>query len=414
MKAELGDPAFCPLRNGHAYMHSPAKDPDKLHWLPIGAAISSISVVGIAIGLGMPLLSVILEARGVSASMIGANTAVAGLASIAAAPLATPLAMRFGVVWTMLGMIMLGALAFVGFYFAPSFWVWFPLRAALHVALTVLFILSEFWISTSAPPQRRGFVLGLYATVLSLGFAGGPWLFAQLGSQGFLPFGVTCALVALAAIPVLAAWRESPAIHSDGEDKATGFIRYIWLVPTATAAVLVFGAVETGGFALFPVYGARVGYSEADAALLLSMIGLGNVMLQIPIGMLSDRIGDRRHLLLGCAVIGLVGTVLMPHLGGDWHVMAALLFVWGGVVAALYTIGLAHLGSRLSGRDLASANAAFVLCYGLGMVLGPQAVGIGMDLFGVDGFGWSLSLFFAFYVVLVICRTLPGVGRRFV
>jgi MFS family permease len=389
-----------------------AHDPDKLHWLPIAAAISSISVVGIAIGLGMPLLSIILETRGISATMIGLNTAVAGLASIAAAPLATPLAARFGVVWTMLGMILLGSLAFVGFYFATSFWMWFPLRVALHLALTVLFILSEFWISTSAPPHRRGFVLGLYATVLSLGFAGGPWLFAQVGSQGFLPFGITFILVALAAIPVLAAWRESPQIVSDSDDEPTGFIRFIWLVPTATAAVLVFGAVETGGFALFPVYGARIGYSEADAALLLSMIGLGNVMLQIPIGMLSDRIGDRRHLLLGCAVVGLVGTILMPHLASNWHVMAVLLFLWGGVVAALYTIGLAHLGSRLSGRDLASANAAFVLCYGLGMVLGPQAIGIGMDLFGTSGFGWSLSFFFAAYIALVVCRVVPGLRRH--
>ena len=389
-----------------------AHDPDKLHWLPIAAAISSISVVGIAIGLGMPLLSIILETRGISATMIGLNTAVAGLASIAAAPLATPLAARFGVVWTMLAMILLGSLAFVGFYFATSFWMWFPLRVALHLALTVLFILSEFWISTSAPPHRRGFVLGLYATVLSLGFAGGPWLFAQVGSQGFLPFGITFVLVALAAIPVLAAWRESPQIVSDSDDEPTGFVRFIWLVPTATAAVLVFGAVETGGFALFPVYGARIGYSEADAALLLSMIGLGNVMLQIPIGMLSDRIGDRRHLLLGCAVVGLVGTILMPHLASNWHVMAVLLFLWGGVVAALYTIGLAHLGSRLSGRDLASANAAFVLCYGLGMVLGPQAIGIGMDLFGTSGFGWSLSFFFAAYIALVVCRVVPGFRRH--
>jgi MFS family permease len=389
-----------------------ASDPDKLHWLPLTAAISSISVVGIAIGLGMPLLSVILESRGTSATMIGLNTAVAGLASIAAAPLATPLAVRFGVVWTMLAMILLGALAFVGFYFAPSFWMWFPLRVALHIALTVLFILSEFWISTSAPPHRRGFVLGIYATVLSLGFAGGPWLFAQIGSQGFLPFGVTFCLVAVAAFPVLAAWRESPDIHAGGEDERASFVRFIWLVPTATAAVLVFGAVETGGFALFPVYGQRIGYSETDAALLLSMIGLGNVMLQIPIGMLSDRIGDRRHLLLACAVVGLVGTILMQHLAADWHVMAALLFVWGGVVAALYTIGLAHLGSRLSGRDLASANAAFVLCYGLGMVLGPQAIGIGMDLFGTNGFGWSLTLFFAAYIALVVCRIVPGFRRH--
>jgi MFS family permease len=366
------------------------------------AAISSISVVGIAIGLGMPLLSVILETRGHSATMIGLNTAVAGVASIAAAPLATPLATRFGVAWTMLAMIAVGALSFVGFHFAPAFWMWFPLRAMLHLALTILFILSEFWISTSAPPHRRGLVLGIYATVLSLGFAAGPWLFAQLGSTGFMPFGVTIVLVTLAAIPVLAARNESPVI-SPHEDHA-GFLRYIWLVPTATAAVLVFGAVETGGFALFPVYGNRIGYSEADAALLLTMIGLGNVLLQIPIGMISDRVRDRRYILLLCATVGLLGTVFMPLFAQNWHLMAGLLFVWGGVVAALYTVGLAHLGSQLSGHELASANAAFVLCYGIGMVLGPQAIGIGMDLAGPSGFGWSLAAFFGGYMVLAIGR----------
>lgn len=378
------------------------KGDERVHWLPMIAAISSISVVGIAIGLGMPLLSVILESRGHSASMIGLNTAVAGLASVAGAPLATPLAMRLGVAWTMLLMIAIGAFAFVGFHFAPDFWMWFPLRVALHISLTVLFILSEFWISTSAPPNRRGLVLGIYATVLSLGFAAGPWLFAHLGSSGFLPFGVTIALVTLAAIPVLAARNESPTIVADSE--TSHFLRYVWLVPTATFAVLVFGAVETGGFALFPVYGSRVGYSEADAALLLTMIGLGNVLLQIPIGMISDRVSDRRYLLLACATVGLVGTAFMPFFAQNWHLMAALLFVWGGVVAAMYTIGLAHLGSQLSGHELASANAAFVLCYGVGMVIGPQAIGIGMDAFGPSGFGWSLAIFFAAYMALVLVR----------
>jgi MFS family permease len=375
------------------------------------AAISAISVVGIAIGLGVPLLSVILESRGHSATMIGLNTAVAGLASIAGAPLATPLAERFGVAWTMLVAIATGAFAFVGFYFAPEFWMWFPLRVVLHISLTILFILSEYWISTSAPPHRRGLVLGCYATVLSLGFAAGPWLFSRLGSSGFMPFGVTFLLVTLAAIPVLMARNESPPIHPTGEG-TTGFLRYIWLVPTATAAVLVFGAVETGGFALFPIYGSRIGYSEADAALLLTMIGLGNVLLQIPIGMVSDHVKDRRYLLLACAIVGLAGTAFMPMFAANWHLMASLLFVWGGVVAAMYTVGLAHLGSKLSGHELASANAAFVLCYGVGMVLGPQAIGIGMDIFGPNGFGWALALFFAFYIALAVLRLIAIARRR--
>lgn len=380
--------------------------PEPVRWRSIIAAISSISVVGIAIGLGMPLLSIIMESRGHSATMIGLNTAVAGFASIAGAPLATPLAVRFGVVWTLVAMIVVGALAFTGFYFATDFWMWFPLRVILHVALTVLFILSEFWISTSAPPEKRGLVLGLYATVLSLGFAMGPWLFSRMGSSGFLPFGTVFGLVMFALLPVLAAWRESPEIVPSPEGR--NFLRYIWMVPTATAAVLVFGAVETGGFALFPVYGSRAGYSEGDAALLLTMIGLGNVAMQIPIGMISDRIGDRRHMLLTCASFGLLGMLLLPLVSGNWYLMAGLLFIWGGMVAALYTIGLAHLGSRLSGHELANANSAFVLCYGLGMVLGPQAIGISMDLFGNHGFAWALSLFFLLYIILGIGRIASG------
>ncbi|PHP68123.1 MFS transporter [Zhengella mangrovi] len=381
--------------------------PDDVQWRGLIAAVASISVVGIAIGLGMPLLSFVLEARGFSAGMIGLNTAVAGVASLAAAPFATPLAIRFGMVPVVLAMLAVGGLSFSGFYFVESFSGWFVLRALLHFAITVLFILSESWINHCAPPARRGFVLGLYATVLSLGFAAGPWIFAQLGSGGFLPFGFTLCLIALAAVPVLFATRDAPDLAEEG-GLSTGadFWRYIVLVPTATFAVFVFGAVETGGFALFPVYGLRIGYGESSAALLLTMIGLGNVVLQIPLGLLSDRVRDRRVILLVCAVIGLAGMIALPHVAHDWYLTAGMLFVWGGVVAGLYTVGLAHLGSMLTGRQLVAANAAFVFCYALGMLLGPAAIGAGMEVAGPDGFAHVLAIFFAAYVVLVLARQL--------
>lgn len=373
-------------------------------WRSAAAAIAAISVVGVAIGLSMPLLSIILEGRGYSASLIGLNSAVAGVVSIAAAPLAVPLAARLGVVPAMLAMIAAASFAFVSFYFVQSFALWFGLRAVLHSALTTLFILSEFWILSAAPPSRRGLLLGIYGTCLSLGFALGPLLLARIGSDGFAPFGTAFALVALAAIPVVVARRESPALAASGEVRGASFLRYVFLVPAATAAVLVFGAVETGGFALFPVYGARIGHSEADTALLLTMIGLGNVLFQIPIGMLSDRVSDRRRLLLACATVGLAGMALLPLAQANWWAAAMLLFVWGGTVAGLYTVGFAHLGALLTGADLAMANAAFVFCYGIGMLVGPQAIGVGMDALGPDGFAWTLALFFGLYIALVVWR----------
>ncbi|MCX8281722.1 MFS transporter [Phyllobacterium sp. 0TCS1.6C] len=379
----------------------------RTHWRALVAAIATISAVGVAIGLGIPLLSVILESRGHSATMIGLNAAVAGVASIIAAPFAAPIAARLGVVPTLLIMLLIGGLSFFGFHFFTQFWVWVILRIFLHFALTMLFILSEYWINAAAPPDRRGLVLGIYGTVLSMGFALGPWLFAHIGSSGIMPFAVGFAIIILAMVPVMFAWNDSPDFH---EEEHVPFAPFIWAVPTATAAVFVFGAVETGGFALFPVFGARIGYTEANAALLLTTIGLGNVLMQIPIGLLSDHVKDRRKLLLACSVIGLAGMCLLPFIYLNWYLVAALLFVWGGAVAGLYTVGLAHLGSQLTGRELASANAAFVFCYAIGMLVGPQAIGIGMDLMGPGGFAISLAVFFAAYALLVGGRLLRRHG----
>lgn len=372
-----------------------------INWPALIAAISAISAVGIALGLGLPLLSIILEKRGVSSTMIGLNSAMAGIAAMAAAPVTTALARRLSVVNTMLLAILASAASALGFYFADALWMWFPLRIVFHGAITMLFILSEFWINSAAPPARRGFVLGIYAATLSLGFAAGPLIFSILGSDGIAPFLVGAIIILLAAIPVLMARREDPPI---GASPNHSFVRFIFLVPTATAAVFVFGAVESGGLSLFPIYAGRTGFSETQGALLLTMIGLGNVIFQIPLGMIADRTADRRVLLSLFAVIGLIGSLALPILVHSWLFTAIILLFWGGCVAGLYTVGLAHLGEKFDGADLASANAAFVFCYALGMLVGPQTIGVAMDMAGVEGFAWSLAFFFALYVALTLAR----------
>jgi hypothetical protein len=88
----------------------------------------------------------------------------------------------------------------------------------------------------------------------------------------------------------------------------------------------------------------------------------------------------------------------------SWALLASMLLLWGGCVSGMYTVGLTHLGSRLTGSDLVSANAAFIFCYAIGTISGPQIVGVSMDLNGTNGFAWALAAFFAFYVVLSIAR----------
>ncbi|WP_312361626.1 MFS transporter [Agrobacterium sp.] len=361
------------------------------------AAISAISAVGVAIGLGLPLLSIILEKRGISSTMIGVNSAMAGVAAMMAAPLTSKIAHDFGVARTMLFAVVISAVSAFGFYFADAFWMWFPLRIVFHGATTTLFILSEYWINMTAPPKKRGMVLGIYATGLAVGFAVGPLLFSVVGSEGILPFIVGAAIILLAAIPIFMARGESPELD---ERPNHHFARYVWLVPMASAAAFVFGSVQAGGLSLFPIYATREGFNESQAALLLTVMGIGNMVFQIPIGLLSDRMKDRRTMLALMAFAGVCGTLALPLLVDSWILVAALLLFWGGLVSGMYTVGLTHLGSRLKGADLVSANAAFIFCYAMGTIAGPQAVGISMDVAGTDGFAWALAVFFGLYVVL--------------
>ena len=372
------------------------------------AAIATIGAVGIAIGLGTPLVSAMMMEHGIPASIIGYSGTVGGLATVIAAACTSRIALRFGVIKPILTMLIVGALSFLGFYCFQGLWVWFVLRFTLHFAMTIMFILSEFWVNSSAPPARRGSILAIYAATFGFGFSLGPILFSYVGSQGFLPFGIGCLLIALASIPIVSAWKLSPSFK---DSEHVPFLPFIFKVPTSTMAVLVYGAIQMGAVTLITPFTRTLGYSEAQAGHFLTLLALGNVLLLVPIGMISDKLPDRRYALAGCAIIGLIGTLLVPLIMEHYYLLGAVLFILGGVSAGLYTIGLAQLGARLRGSDLAAANAAFIFCYGIGMLIGPSLIGQAMEIYPLTGFSMAMALFFGLYVALVAIRLVVRLTR---
>lgn len=396
----------------------PAMDPDMpadLHgethdgarFASIAAAITCVAVVGIGLSLTIPLLSIEMERMGASSTLIGINTAVAGLAAILTVPFVPRLAARLGVVRLLVLAITTGAACLVAFKLLPGIVPWFALRFVFSTSLGALFVLSEFWINAAAPPARRGLVMGIYATVLALGLAVGPTLLTVLGTHGFAPYLAGAGLFLVGLVPLLLARGLSPVI---GHGRGRPFTAYLRLAPAATLAALVYGAVETGGFAILPLYGLRLGYEAETAAGLVSALALGNVLFQIPFGWLADRV-DRRLVLLLAALGGALGSSLIPLASGWFPGLLVLLFLWGGIAGTLYTVGLAHLGATIRGADLAGANAAFVVLYNVGLMLGPPIIGGGMDLVPPQGFAYSLCLLFLSYAAVVALRLVqrPGV-----
>lgn len=352
----------------------------------ITAAIVCVAVVGVGLSLSIPLLSIEMARRGASSTLVGTNAALAGLAGIVTVPFVPRLAGRVGV-WRLLVLaIGLGAACLVAFPLVPSLAWWFPLRFLFSMSLGALFVLSEFWIGEAAPPDRRGLVMGIYATVLALGLAAGPVLLSAVGTQGLPPYLVGAGLFLAGMLPLALVRGLSPEI---GGAPDLGIAGYLGLAPAAILAALVYGAVETGGFAILPLYGLRLGYDAETAAGLVSALALGGVVFQIPFGWLADRV-DRRLVLAAASLGSGFGAVLIPAASASPPLLLGLLFVCGGLVGTLYPVGLAHLGASAGGTALAGANAVFVVFYNAGLILGPPLVGGGLDL-GLWGFAAALA-----------------------
>jgi MFS family permease len=231
-------------------------------------------------------------------------------------------------------------------------------------------------------------VMGIYCTVFSMGIVAGPVLLEFTGTQGAKPFAIGAACLILTLLPLAVLRQVTSAAQEFTPLKGlSGALR---TAPIVMLAALVAGLVESADLTLLPLFGLHSGLDEQAALLLVAVFMAGNVVLQVPIGLLADRYG-RRTLLGICAVASCIGPLLLQASLSVPLLLWPLLFVWGGTLYAFYSQGVAILGEEFAVEDLASANTLFVMVYCFGGVIGPSVGGMAMDLWPSRGLPVLLS-----------------------
>ena len=369
-------------------------------WLAIGAVTATVSVFAIAQGLSYPLLAFILERQGVSPTMIGLSAAMSPLGMIVASSFVPRLVNWLGGVRTVLICSVMCATMFALIGATQNLWLWFPLRFMLGFSVIPLYVLSEVWMIALAPAHARGRFMGVYTSIISLGFALGPATLALVGTQGWAPFLVGISAFVTCGLFVLAVSARLPAFH---EDEQQGTVRrFLPVAPTLLLAVVVAAGFETAMMSLLPSYGRAFAIGEGQMATLLTVFIVGNFALQVPLGLLADRWNARGVMLL-CAVMAIVGCALLPVVLGtpaQWPVA----FFWGAFAYGIYTMAIVELGQRFTGSMLVAGNAAFALMWGLGGISGPPSAGIAMQVFGANGLPLILASLCLILVVVALLR----------
>ena len=373
-------------------------------WM-LAAILLSAFGVGISLGLATPLVSVFLEARGYGSGVIGLTASTYAMATLALAPFVPVLANRLGAVRCAVLGGLAGAVALAAFPHAGGLAGYMLLRVVMGTGNSLEWIISETWINRLATERDRGRVVALYATVWGSGVGVGPLVLQVTGTDGNLPFVVGAVLMALTTVPVLLVRRRLPSLRPDG--RRTSLPQVIRGAPMAMLAGLLCGFSEGGFFSLAPVYALEMGAATAAAVAFSSVFAIGSVALQPPTGWLADRV-DRTRLLLATALLALACTVGLPLLAPYPVALWPTIFIWGGAAAGLYTLGLIRLGQRFAAQDMASANAAFIMAYTTGMIIGPSVTGVVMSGFGPELF----PLPFAVAYLGLVALLLVGLRRR--
>jgi MFS family permease len=341
----------------------------------------------------------VLDSQAVSKSLIGLSTIVQAAAVLAIAPFAPGLMTRFAPSRLMQAMTVALAVLFIVAGLYPNVWFWFPLRLIIGAATALLWIASEALINDLAVERWRGRIISIYASVGAAGFALGPLLLIITGSVGMTPFVTTSVMTLLAGVPLFLVAHRRMEI-SEGHNQ--GIWKVFLLAPVIMLTNVVYAAGAESMITFFPLYGMHLGMTIEFALGLMTIIGVGGMILVLPLGWVADHV-NRMGMLVFILILTMAGLLAMPFalMLEPWLVFM-FAFAFGGVEGMIYTLGVVLIGERFRGAQLAAASTAFTACWGAGTMLGPLLVGIGMDRFGNDSMVLIIFAIFAVYLPLPV------------
>lgn len=348
----------------------------------LAAVFSSSFGVGLIFGFQPPLMALVLERGGASSFEIGAVTSISTVAVILCGPLYPRAIARLGLRPAIILGIGICTAMMLAMPWLPGFQGWLVLRFVTGCALGLEWIASEIWLNRLSTDQSRGTIMGAYATAFAGGVMAGPLLLQITGTSGWRPFVAGALCLALTTLPLFAARDQSAGDARPGDGRH--WLRVARAAPAVMVAALIAGLVESAYVSLLPVFALLRGLDEQHSLVLVTVFLAGNVILQLPIGRLGDRLGRQRVLIL-CAVVCVIGPILLSAVLGNPWLVWPLLLLWGGTMYGFYTQGIALLGESYPQDELADANTVFVVVYCAGGIVGPSLGGLAMDYWRPNG-----------------------------
>lgn len=261
-------------------------------------------------------------------------------------------------------------------------WVWAGMRIISGMCMAGMVMCTESWLNGRASNNIRGRVLALYMITNYACAGAGQFLLPLADPSEFVLFCLVSMLMSLALVPVLLTRAVAPAPQAPEKG---GFSDIFRLAPLGIIGASAAGMQNAAFNTMGPVYAQSIGLSVIETSGFMGAAILGGLLLQLPMGWLSDRM-DRRHLLTGAAFcVTLLCLAMAFGIGGRGASLTVLAAVYGSVAFTVYSLAAAHANDRAGSEKSVRVASAMLVAYGVGAIAGPMLAGQAMSLLGPSG-----------------------------
>ena len=284
-------------------------------------------------------------------------------------------------------------------YFSDNPVYWGILRLLEGYCMGSSFMCLESWLNTRANNNNRGLLMSLYMITSYLGASTGQLLLNIPDPQGIVIYIVVSVIFSLALVPISLTALPSPNITVH---KRMSLIKLYKISPVGVIGCLCSGIFVGGFYSLGAIYANLIGLDVQMTSLFMFFGVLGGLLIQFPLGRLSDRM-DRRFLMMWIAGI-LFFIAPWVHFfvsDGVWQLCTGALLLGCGTFI-LYPLSVSHVNDLIEDDDRVNAAGMLILLQSLGMIFGPVAISYFMQHFGAISFVLAYSAVTAGFVLFTL------------
>ncbi|MBB4041183.1 MFS family permease [Microvirga flocculans] len=356
-------------------------------------------------GLLQALMPLRMQAEGISVASIGVVAAAYGLGFSTGCFLAPSFIRHVGYIRAFASLAAMVSVLVLAMTQAHSTLAWVVLRGLSGVTLACIFTVTDGWISARATSSHRGRILSIYTICTKVAMMLSPLGigFGDIRTDGL--FMAVSALMTLSLLPIAATTTKEPGAPQGVRIEVK---KLFSTAPSAVVGSFVVGLVNGPVIAITPVFGVSIGLSQDQAAALLFALQAGSLVMQWPLGLLSDS-ADRRYVIAGLAAgTSLVSLfILWASAQGANSLVLWAFAAWGGLALCIYSVCVAHACDIVDPGQIVPTVGTLLFSWAVGVTVGPLLGGAAMTVIGPHGlfiYAALASLGLAAFIVIRIIR----------